>query len=216
MRAVIIGATGATGKALLEQLIQDPAITTVTALVRRNPELIHRKLESILVDFDHPEQWAPLVQGDLAFSCMGTTLKAAGSKEGQYKVDYEYQYAFAQAAAAASIPRFVLVSAAAASPQSPVFYSRIKGELELGIRALSFKHLIIFRPGMLSRPGTDRIMEKRIEGVLKFLNRLGLFKNMAPLAVDRLARLMLRYGLQVTAEVEIIGAARLLKEQQHL
>ena len=28
----------------------------------------------------------------MAFSCLGTTLKAAGSKEKQWKVDFDYQY----------------------------------------------------------------------------------------------------------------------------
>ncbi len=212
MQAIIIGATGATGKELLERLLKDEHIAHVTALVRRSLNLQHPKLQAEVVDFDQPQQWQALVKGDVAFSCMGTTLKAAGSKEAQYKVDYEYQYAFAEAARQNDIPAFVLISAGMADPKSLVFYSRMKGKLEKAIEALHFKSLVIFRPGLLSRPGTDRKGEKISEGLLNFFNKLGLFKNMAPLKVNKLAELMLRYAQQAPDDTHIIEPGRILQE----
>jgi len=212
MKAIVIGATGATGKELLQLLLQDDSITEVAALVRRPLPLQHEKLQTHVINFDRPEQWQDLVTGDMAFSCLGTTLKAAGSKEAQYKVDYEYQLAFAQAASQNSVPRFILISAGMANPKSLVFYSRMKGALEQAIRALNFESLTILRPGLLSRPGTDRAGEKISESVLRFFNRLGLLKRLAPLPVHKLAMLMLRYGKQPNKGVQALESKQILRE----
>lgn len=212
MKAILIGATGATGKELLQLLLQDDAITEVRALVRKPLPLRHAKLQCHVIDFDRPGKWESMVKGDVAFSCLGTTLKAAGSKEAQYKVDYEYQLAFAQAARKNQVPRFVLISAGMANAKSPVFYSRMKGELEQAIRALNFESVILFRPGLLSRPQTDRPGERISESVLKFFNKIGLFKKMAPLPVHQLARLMLQYGKQKNSGAHVIESAKILKE----
>lgn len=216
MKAIVIGATGATGKELLQLLLHDASITGVVALVRKPLYLQHAKLQVRVINFDRPEQWQDFVRGDMAFSCLGTTLKAAGSKKAQYKVDYEYQLAFAQAASQNSIPRFILISAGMANPKSLVFYSRMKGQLEQAIRVLNFESLTIFRPGLLSRPGTDRAGEKVSESVLRFFNKLGLLKKLAPLPVHQLAKLMILYAKQKSKGIQIIEPAALLKQQAHL
>lgn len=212
MKAIIIGATGATGKALLQLLLHDASITEVVALVRKPLPLQHVKLQAHVISFSQPQQWAELVTGDMAFSCLGTTLKAAGSKEAQYKVDYEYQLAFAQAASQNGVPRFFLISAGMANPKSLVFYSRMKGALEQAIRSLNFESLTILRPGLLSRPGTNRAGEKISESVLRFFNRLGLLKRLAPLPVSKLAMLMLHYSKQKNAGVQVVESKQILRE----
>ena len=216
MKAIVIGATGATGKELLQLLLQDESVTEVAALVRKPLFLQHAKLQAHVINFDRLEQWQGFVTGDMAFSCLGTTLKAAGSKEEQYKVDYEYQLAFAQAASQNGVPRFILISAGMANSKSLVFYSRMKGELEQAIRALNFESLTILRPGLLSRPGTDRGGEKVSESVLRFFNKLGLLKKLAPLPVRKLAMLMLRYGKQKNKGVQLLESKQILGEVKHL
>ena len=126
MKALIIGATGATGKDLVTQLLADDTYSEVHCFVRKPLALSHPKLHAHVVNFDTPEVWADLLQGDVAFSCLGTTLAVAGSKEAQWRVDYDYQYAFAQQCKANGVPTFVLVSAAMANAQSKVFYNRMK------------------------------------------------------------------------------------------
>ncbi len=212
MKAVLIGATGATGKELLQILLRDEGITEVIALVRKPLSLQHEKLQVEVINFDQPDQWQNLVTGDMAFCCLGTTLKAAGSKEAQYKVDHDYQLAFAKAARQNGVPRFILISAGMANAKSLVFYSRMKGELEQAIRALNFENLTMFRPGLLSRPGTDRAGEKISESILRFFNKLGLFQKLAPLPVRKLAMLMLRYGKQQYKGVQIIESKQILSE----
>lgn len=81
MQAIIIGATGATGKALVQQLLTDDSYRQVNIFVRKPTALSHPKLQEFVIDFDQPEQWRAKVQGDVLFSCLGTTIKAAGSQE---------------------------------------------------------------------------------------------------------------------------------------
>src|SRR5690606_1371057 len=120
MRALIIGATGATGKDLVNQLLQDSEFTKVDIFVRKPITLQHPKLNAHIVDFDKPNEWKDLVKGDVAFSCMGTTLKDAGSKEAQRKVDFDYQLNFSKSAKENGVDDFILVSAYGASPKSKI------------------------------------------------------------------------------------------------
>lgn len=191
MKALLIGATGATGSDLLQLLLKDSKVESVTIFVRRDPQITHPKLEVHLIDFDRKEQWHHLVKGDILFSCLGTTLKDAGSKEAQWKVDHDYQYRFAEAARENGVGTLLLVSSMNASPKSPFFYTRMKGELEEAIRKLGFPGLMIFRPPSLIRKGSDRAMERVGVKLIGFLNRMGLLKSMRPLPTERLAQAML-------------------------
>ena len=191
MKALVIGATGATGKDLVKQLCQDSDFDEIDIFVRRRSDFHHEKVKAHLVDFDHPEEWKHLVKGDVAFSCLGTTLKSAGSKENQKVIDYDYQFNFAKAAKENNVQDYILVSAYGASPDSKIFYSRIKGELEEAVKNLKFEKTTIFKPGMLERKNTDRNGEVFGLKIIKFLNKLGLFKSQQPLPTSILAKAMI-------------------------
>jgi len=190
MKALIIGATGATGKDLVNILLQDPAYTAIVIFVRRPTGIAHIKLSEIITDFDKLEEVAETIKGDVWFSCLGTTLKAAGSKEKQWHIDYEIPVQFAAIAKRNGVNSAVLLSAYGASAASKVFYSKMKGELEEKIESLSFRQYIIFRPGLLLRKDTDRVGERMAAGVLKFLNSLGLIKRFKPMPTALLAEKM--------------------------
>ena len=192
MKALIIGGTGATGKDLVTQLLADDTYSEVHCFVRKPLALSHPKLHAHVVNFDTPEVWADLLQGDVAFSCLGTTLAVAGSKEAQWRVDYDYQYAFAQQCKANGVPTFVLVSAAMANAQSKVFYNRMKGQLEDAVKALEFTRLIIFQPSILIRSNSDRGAENFSVKAIHFLNKIGLFKRYRPMPTNVLAQRMRR------------------------
>ena len=156
--------------------------------VRKPLTLTHPKLHAHVVDFETPEAWADLLRGDVAFSCLGTTLAVAGSKEAQWRVDYDYQYNFAKLCHNNGVPTFVLVSAAGAKAQSKLFYNRMKGQLEDAIKALGFARLLIFQPSVLVRKGSDRKGEQFGLKMIVFLNRLDLFKRYRPMPTDILAQ----------------------------
>ena len=192
MKALIIGATGATGKELVNVLLQDPDYTEVVIFVRRSSGLIHPKLQEILTDFDKLEEVSQSIKGDVWFSCLGTTLKAAGSKEKQMYIDYEIPAKFAEIAKRNGIYKTVLLSAYGASATSKVFYSRIKGKLEEMIASLAFDSFIVFKPGLLLRKDTDRLGERISSGVIRFLNTLGLVRKFRPMPTLKLAEKLAR------------------------
>ncbi|WP_029293429.1 NAD(P)H-binding protein [Chryseobacterium hispalense] len=191
MKALVIGATGATGKDLVEQLLQDRDFEEVHIFVRKPLKIQNDKLKIHVIDFDKPEEWKSIVRGDVAFSCLGTTLKAAGSKEAQRKVDFDYQYEFAKAAKENNVDDYILVSAYGANPKSKIFYSRMKGELEEAVKKLHFEKITIFKPGMLERKDSDRTGEVLGSRIIKFANKLGLLESQKPLPTDVLAKAMI-------------------------
>jgi len=188
MHALLIGATGATGKDLLDRLLKDGDFQQVDIFVRREVDSNHEKLKVHVIDFDKPDQWKHLVKGDVLFSCLGTTLKAAGSKEAQWKIDYDYQYEFAKAARANDVDHYVLVSSSGASPNSLLFYPKMKGQLEDAVKSLGFAKLSIFNPPILDRKNTDRTGEVIGLKVIRFLNQLGLFPSQKPMPTEILAK----------------------------
>lgn len=195
MKAIIIGATGATGKDLTELLLADSKFGQVDIFVRKSPNIQNEKLKIHTINFDKPEEWQHLVNGDVLFSCLGTTLKAAGSKEEQKKVDFYYQLQFAKIAKTNNVNSLVLVSSDYASSSSPFFYSKIKGQLEDEVKKLQFPKLIIFKPPLLERANSDRKAEVATMKVFRFFNSLGLFKIMQPLSTKHLAEAMIKaYG----------------------
>lgn len=190
MKALIIGATGATGNDLAHVLLDDPDYTQVTCFVRRSTGNVHAKLVEILTDFDNLEKVSEFIKGDVWFSCLGTTLKIAGSKDSQWHVDHDIPVAFAQIAKRNGVSKAVLLSAYGASTSSKIFYSRMKGSLEEKIAELSFDQYIIFRPGLLLRKNTDRMGERIAAVTLRFLNGLGLFTKFRAMPTLTLAQKM--------------------------
>lgn len=187
MKALVIGATGSTGKFLLNELIQDDDYTSVVIFVRKSTGRSHPKLTEYVIDFSNIEQYSEHITGDVLFSCLGTTLKVAGTKEKQWEIDFNIPALFATIARKNKVNSFVLVSSSDASPKSMVFYSRMKGELEIAIAELNFGQFIIFKPGPLLREGTDRVGEKVFVKALNFFNGIGLLKKYKPLPTEVLA-----------------------------
>ena len=194
LKALVIGATGATGKKLVTALIEDENFQKIKIFVRKAPALEHPKLETLVVDFDKIESWKANLRGDVLFSALGTTLKQAGSEAAQYKIDYEYQFQTARAAAEENgVKIYVLVSSTGANPKSFFFYPRMKGELEEAVKKLEFDKIHIFQPGILDREAKDdRPMESLGLTVVKALNSLGLFKSQKPMPVKTLAEKMIK------------------------
>lgn len=76
-------------------------------------------------------------------------MKVAGSKAAFRAVDFNANLAVAQAAIRAGASRIGLVSAGGANVKSSMFYTRVKGELEEALRALTLTTLVIARPSLL-------------------------------------------------------------------
>lgn len=191
MKAIVIGGTGATGKEVVKQLLDDSRFDEVVVLVRRPYFDQHPKLKEIVVDFENLDNYQEVIQGDVAFSCLGTTLKDAGSKDAQWRVDHDYQLTFAAISKENGIEAFMLMSAFGANSKSLFFYNKMKGTLEQNIQALNFKQFVILHPGGIDRPNTTRKGEKTGLKLIHALNAIGLFKAYEPITVNRLAKAMI-------------------------
>lgn len=210
----VIGATGMVGRELVKQLLQEPDAQTVRIFVRRKSGIEHPKLEEYLIDFDKTESWKHLVTGAVMYSTMGTTLKQAGSKTAQYRIDYTYQHNFAQAAAENGVPTFVLVSSAGANASSSIFYSKMKGELDEAVQKLSFAHCVILRPSILvGERENKRTAEEFANKIMKFISRF-IFKKYRPIEGIIVARAMIntsihqpKPGVLIAELDEIFGLA---------
>lgn len=145
-KVVLAGATGLVGGLMLRALLADQTISEVHALSRRSLSVSHPKLRVHIVDFSH---LPALPRVDEVYLALGTTIKVAGSQAAFRAVDLEASLAVAQAAFAAGARRVGLVSAAGANATSPVFYNRIKGQLEDALKALGLTALVIARPSLL-------------------------------------------------------------------
>lgn len=211
MKALVIGATGATGKDLVGQLLEDSQCWEVHIFVRRDPQMQHPKLKVHIVDFDQMEQWADRLCGDVLFSALGTTIRQARSQQAQWKVDHTYQHMAAQAARRNGVGTLVLVSSAMASAKSKVFYTRMKGRLEEDVKQLGFPHLAIMRPPSLVRQGSDRMGERLGVAILQALNKIGLLRATRPMPTSHLAHAMIAVAKQGAQGVSTLEPADIWK-----
>ncbi len=205
MKAIVIGGSGATGRELVNQLLEDGRFDGVTALVRRPYFEDHPKLRELLIDFENLDEHQDEIRGEIAFSCLGTTLKDAGSKEAQWRVDHDYQLEFASRAKANGVEHFVLMSAMGANPKSSIFYNKMKGTLEQNLLKLNFDRLIILHPGGIERPGSTRKGERAMIKALKAFNAIGLFKGYEPIKTDRLAKAMIASVFESKEKFKVIN-----------
>ena len=149
MKVLLLGATGLIGQHCLERLLAAPAVSDVIAPTRRTLPNKNAKLRNVLVDFDRLDEYPELFDVSTILCCLGTTMKQAGSRENFRKVDYQYCIDAAELGRAHRARAFLLVSAIGANASSPVYYSRVKGELEKKLRTLEYDYLSIYRPSML-------------------------------------------------------------------
>jgi uncharacterized protein YbjT (DUF2867 family) len=122
-----------------------------------------------VVDFDRLGQQAELGGVDQIVCALGTTMKAAGSREAFRRVDHDYPLELARLGAARGARHFLLVTAIGADPGSRIFYNRVKGELERAVLALPYRSVSILRPSLLVG---DRDRPRRAEAIAAHLGFL--------------------------------------------
>lgn len=208
MRLLLAGTTGLVGGHLLRQALADTRVTRVVAPARRALPA-HPKLTAPIVDFEHLPEEAEWWAADAAISALGTTIRTAGSRETFRRIDHGFQLAFARRAREHGAPTFVLNSAASANASSPIFYSRVKGELERDIGSLGFASLTIARPGLIGGERAEhRAGEKVATAILSTLHPI-LPRAWRINPAASIARAMLDAALAARPGRHVIGAADL-------
>ncbi|MEO9601350.1 NAD(P)H-binding protein [Parasphingorhabdus sp.] len=148
-KILIVGATGLIGGLLTRNLVEHGADQKLHLLLRRpyredvGKAKIHVQLQ---------ENWPTTIakiKPDIVISCLGSTMKKAGSKEEFAAVDRDLVGAVAAAAKAAGAKQFIAISSTMANSSASSFYLKTKGEAEDLMRAQAFDRLDIIRPGLL-------------------------------------------------------------------
>jgi len=167
--AIVIGATGLVGKALVQQLVEADHISKIIMITRSTATHVSAKVFNHVVDFEQLEDHSELFKADLLFSCLGTTIKQAGTSIAQRKVDLEYQLKAAQLAVNNGIEHYLLVSSSGANENSYSGYLQMKGELEQKVKALPFTRISIFQPSLLLGQRTNLRFGEKIGGWLMII-----------------------------------------------
>ncbi len=155
MKIILVGATGLVGGKILENLLKDPEIESVTAFARKKQEISDPKLNWI-IGYLPPKS---IPKADALIMAIGTTMTKAGSKEAFFKTDVEIPFHMAILAKNVGVQQLLNVSAKGANLKSFIFYNRAKAELEQKLIDLNFNKTIIIRPALLlgerqeNRPG---------------------------------------------------------------
>jgi uncharacterized protein YbjT (DUF2867 family) len=188
--AVVAGGTGLVGRALLAELAADPAFGRVTSLARRAVEAPAR-VEARVVDLAalEPEEMPP---ADVAFCCLGSTIKAAGSQEAFRAVDHGLVLRFARACHESGVAALHVVSALGADPASRNFYLRVKGETERDLAAVGFTSLALYRPSLLLGEREERRPGERAGAALAKALRPLIPAKYRGVPAEVVARAMLR------------------------
>jgi uncharacterized protein YbjT (DUF2867 family) len=178
---LLAGASGLVGGHVLARLLAKPRGPRVLAPVRRALATTHPRLDAVVADLGSAGKDADLqkrlrshsAKVDLFVCCLGTTLKAAGSREAFVAVDRELVLRMAAIARDLGARRAVLVSSVGASAQSGNFYLRVKGETERGVAALGFDRVDLLRPGLLlGERGESRPAERLARAAAPVFNVL--------------------------------------------
>lgn len=162
-KAIIIGATGATGSQLLKKLLNDQSCELVTTVGRRSSLSGKKndKLRDVVIpsmsDLSSTEKY--WLDNDVFFNCIGTTRSLAGSASNFVDIEVGISNQAAAMAQKAKINHASLISAKGANQNiwaktwlHPLFYMKTIGQKEQSVLTnFSFLNVSIFRPGMLLR-----------------------------------------------------------------
>ncbi|OXS64300.1 NAD-dependent epimerase/dehydratase family protein [Bacillus sp. V-88] len=210
--ALIAGATGLVGSHLMDILLKSPEYTRVISFVRRESGVKHEKLDERIISFDGMKL-LPHEEIDDVFCCLGTTIKKAKTKHAFKKVDYEYPIQLGKLGKAHGAKRYLVISSIGASPESPFFYSKVKGNVEKELKELHYPSLHLFRPSLLLGERQEfRLGEKAGEIFSRALR---------PVMVGRLKRYRSIQGKQVAygmyrAAVGTFGEGVIIHESERI
>lgn len=196
MKCLIAGASGLVGQHLVSELIADPKVTTVTALVRNPLKQKDPKIETIITSFEQIEDFV-FPAADVGFCTLGTTIKKAGSEEAFFHVDHDLIVHFAQACQKAGVKTFIVVSALGADTESRIFYNKVKGQTEKDLKTLNFHNLFILRPSLLMGDRQEKRPAERFAQVMSSI--------ISPLMVGPLAKSRPIEAVRVAQRMKILA-----------
>ena len=198
--AVIIGATGAVGKEILKEILADNFYNKVYILGRESIGKLgdEERLTKIIVDFENLNFDTSILEDADIFASLGTTIKIAGSKENQRKIDVDYTVNFSKVCEG-KVRSFNVVSAIGANSKSKNFYNSLKGELEDKLKVMNLGVHRIFQPSLLiSKRDDKRFLEElfmKVSSIFQLVLK-GKAKKYSPIEVSVLGREIVRFAIE--------------------
>ena len=198
--AVIIGATGAVGKEIVNEILSGEYYNRVYILGRSSISKLpdDSRLEKIIIDFDNIDFDMDILENADVFASLGTTIKTAGSKENQRKIDVDYTVNFSKLCEG-KVRSFNVVSAIGAKSNSKNFYNSLKGELEDKLKEMNLGILRIFQPSLLiSRREDNRFLEEifmKVAPIFQFVLK-GKTKKYSPIEASLLGKVIVRFATE--------------------
>ncbi len=192
--ALVFGASGLTGRFLIEHLISDPRYEIVKLFVRKEISIPHGKIKQIIYSPERVEDYSSEITGEHLFCCIGTTIKKAGSRDAFYKIDHTLVERIAKIASSNKVRSFAVISSIGANDRTSNFYLNTKGKMEESIKTFTFQNLSILRPSMLlGLRNEKRGMEELGKTVAKVITPLlvGSLKKYRPIHASQVAQAMI-------------------------
>lgn len=208
MKLMIVGSTGLVGSQVLDLALADLRVGAVFTPVRR-PLPERPKLRAPVIDFERLPEDAEWWGVDAVVCALGTTMKAAGSRDAFRRVDHDHSLEIARLARKHGAQSFALNSAAGADSGSAFFYCRVKGDLERDLASIGYQSLTLVRPGLIGGDRAEFRLGERIASVA--LNVLGpiLPRRLRIDPAGNIARALLEAAIGRRPGVHVVGAAEL-------
>ncbi len=215
MKAIIIGSTGLIGNELLHILENDNYFDQIELWVRKPIQIQNNKINTRIIDFNKIDEIVK-VEADVVFSCIGTTIKNAKTKEAFRNVDFDITINIGKVLAKSEIKKLIIVSSLGADKNSNNFYLKTKGEMEYAVSQLNILSIIFMRPSMLLGDRSEfrfgEIIGKYMMQIFSFLF-FGKFRKNKAIHAYTVAKAMFRAaktnfsGIKVleSDEIEIIA-----------
>lgn len=158
MNVLLAGASGLIGHHALHNLLEDRSISKIIVVARTELDIQNEKIVQVITSFDQLDKIELNERIDAGLCALGSTIRKAGSQGEFKKIDCTYVLSFAEFAQKYGAKKFSVISALGANSASPVFYTKVKGEMEEGLSQFNFQTLTIIRPSLLlgERRGSDK------------------------------------------------------------
>lgn len=198
--AVIVGATGVVGRVIVNEILSGEYYDRIYILGRSSITKLpdDSRLEKIIIDFENIDFDMNILEDADVFASLGTTIKIAGSKENQRKIDVDYTVNFSKLCEG-KVRSFNVVSAIGANSNSKNFYNSLKGELEDKLKKMNLGVLRIFQPSLLiSRRDDNRFLEEifmKVAPIFQFVLK-GKIKKYSPIEVSLLGKVLVRFATE--------------------
>jgi uncharacterized protein YbjT (DUF2867 family) len=218
--AIILGATGLTGRLLLSKLVADDSYTSIKLFSRKASGNTAPKIKEFVGDMLQLEHFKNDFTADEVYCCIGTTSAKTKDRAIYKAIDFGIPFAASKLAKENNIPTYLVVSAMGANSKSKIFYNRTKGEMEQAVLSQKIPNTYILRPSLILGERDEKRFGESLGAVLLKLTNvvlIGGLKKYRAIEADRIAAAMIQLalskppsGVVLSDKLQELGTNRLL------